>query len=159
MTVPCRSLRFCTFSIDVDHPLRCVLCTVLRSFCTCPSERCTLAAAINAALTLEDVGHPVWYVLCTVLRQSCVGQSKIRSQAALGCALSVLDVLYPGRGVLYAVVRDFPALSSRNRNFAKALSSARFAAGEVDRPACYVLPPAALPCSITIWRLPYRDIS
>ena len=52
----------------------------------------------------------------------------------MGCALSVLDVAHPGRGVLYAVVRDFPALSSKNRNFAKALSSAGFAAGELTVP-------------------------
>ena len=36
-TVHCRSFRFCT--LCCSHSVRCVLCTILRHFCTCHSER------------------------------------------------------------------------------------------------------------------------
>ena len=47
------------FVADVDHPVRCVLCTVLHSFCTCNSMRRSLSAALVSALFALDVDHPV----------------------------------------------------------------------------------------------------
>ena len=52
---------------DVDHPLRCVPCTVLRCFRTSHSERWNLVAAFGPALSF-DADHLARYVLCTVLR-------------------------------------------------------------------------------------------
>ena len=51
----------------VDHPVRCVLSTVLGNFRTSNSIRRPLSAAIGSELSSGDIEHPVRCVVCTVL--------------------------------------------------------------------------------------------
>ena len=93
-TAVCRSLRFALFAANVDHPVRGVLCTVLRRSCAGDSKRRDLITAFGWALPALDVHHSSGGVLCIVLHYSCPGQSERRLLAttfasALPAALGV----------------------------------------------------------------------
>ena len=78
-----------------------MLCTVLRCFCTCHSERRRLYATLGFALSALDVDHLVRCVLCTVIRRFCTCHSERRRlYATSGFALSSLGVDHPVRCVL-----------------------------------------------------------
>ena len=63
-------------ALDVDQPVRCVLCTVLHRCCTCHSEQCDLDATFGSALLAADVNYSVQCVLCTVLCRFCTCHSE-----------------------------------------------------------------------------------
>ena len=63
-------------ALDVDQPVRCVLCTVLHRCCTCHSEQCDLDATFGSALLAADVNYSVRCVLCTVLCRFCTCHSE-----------------------------------------------------------------------------------
>ena len=55
----CRNFRFSLTAEDVDHPIWCVLCTVLCYSCAGHSKIWKLATALFCALSALDVDHPV----------------------------------------------------------------------------------------------------
>ena len=78
---------------DVDHPIRCVLCTVLRRVRTCHTKQDILAAAIGTTHSGRDVDHPIRCMLRAVLRRFRTYQSERRLlAAAFGYTFSLFDV-------------------------------------------------------------------
>ena len=113
--------------LDVDHPIRGVLRTVLHRFRTCHSEMCNLTAACGSALVTPDADHPVRCVLCAELRGFRTCHSKRRLLAAAsGSALSIKDVEYPIRGMLRTVLRRFRTCHSKRRPLFATFGSALF---------------------------------
>ena len=133
-----------SYFLDVDHPVRYVLCAVLRRSYTFLSEERLLTTALNSAEFVPDVDHAIWCVLCTVLRLSRSGHSERRPLAA---ALT---------GLLCAAVHEFLAFNSKRMNFTPVFGSVLAAGGEVECPHLDVLLPV-LSCNSKT--LPHRDTS
>ena len=93
------------YAADVDHSVRCVLCTVLRRSCTCHSKPQPLSANLGSAFHVLDVDHPVRCVLCTVLRRFCICHSERWDlDATFGSVLLAADVNHSDRCVLCTIL-------------------------------------------------------
>ena len=120
------------------------MCTVLHSFCTCNSERRSLAAAFGSALSVADVDHPVRCVLRTVLCCFCICHSERHTLAtAFDFTRPVEDVDHHVLFVLCTVLRHYCAGHFKIRALAAPLGCKLSALG-VDQAVQGVLCTAVL---------------